>query len=77
MSEGIKSLAVIRLLQVKDLSQELLDWLESVDDEDVDGIWNGKMCLPYEQFVKVEELLEVTRIINEQLKEKIVSCEIS
>ena len=69
-------LAAVRLHQLNAISQELLEWLGEMTPEQFDALWEGEVCLPYEQFVKLEVLVEVACGVGKQLRRKLKVCEV-
>lgn len=66
-----REIAAVRLMQVKDLATELLEWIESLNEEEFLAMWNGEECIPNEHFTKAERLADVADVIREALKAKL------
>ena len=69
-------LAAVRLHQLQTISQELLEWLGEMTPEQFEDLWEGNVCLPYEQFVKLEVLVDVAAAVSKQLRRKLKVCEV-
>ncbi|MFV0421087.1 hypothetical protein [Oleidesulfovibrio sp.] len=73
-SDVTREECIVRLFQLKDISYELLDYLNQLSDEDFIKVWNGEYAMPEGVFMKMERLYDLSKALEQKLRERVECC---
>lgn len=73
-SDVTREECIVRLFQLKDVSYELLDYLNQLSDEDFIKVWNGEYAMPEGVFMKMERLYDLSKKLEQKLRDRVECC---